>query len=110
MRDRLIAAASGDAPAVTDAKVWMSLETLARLLTHENRRMLTIIAHEHPSSVSALADRLGRDQGNVSRTIRRLVDAGLVHLVTDGREKRPELIVNHLTIDVDLAEDRLAIA
>jgi predicted transcriptional regulator len=110
MRDRLIAAARGEGPPLTKAKVWMSLETLAQLLSDDNRRMLAIIAREHPRSISALATRLDRDQGNVSRTIGRLADIGLIRLVSDGREKRPELIVDHLKIDIDLVAGHLAIA
>lgn len=111
MKDRLLAAARGEPSIVSkEAKVWMSLETLTKLLTSENRRLLAIIAQEHPRSVSALAERVGRDQGNVSRIIGRLADAGLVRLVSDGREKRPEIAVDRLLIDVDLANDRLAIA
>jgi predicted transcriptional regulator len=110
MKERLLAAARREGPPIAETKVWMSLETLARLLTPENRRMLAIIAQEHPRSVSALANRLGRDQGNVSRIIGRMEDVGLVHLVSEGREKRPELTVERLKIDLDLTEDRLAIA
>lgn len=111
IKERLIAAARGEASPLTDkAKIWMSLETLMSLLTAENRRLLAVIAQEKPHSVSALAERLGRDQGNVSRAISRLADAGLVRLVQEGREKRPEMAVERLHIDVDLAHDRLEIA
>jgi predicted transcriptional regulator len=111
IRERLLAAARGEGPPVTEeAKVWMSLETLLRLLTSDNRKLLSIVAQEHPKSVSALAERVGRDQGNVSRAIGRLVDAGFVRLVQDGREKRPEVTREHLHIDVDLIHDQLAIA
>ncbi|HLY57035.1 MAG TPA: MarR family transcriptional regulator [Stellaceae bacterium] len=109
MRDRLIAGARGDLPSPGGPKVWMSLEALARLLTPEARRMLAVIAQEHPRSVSALAARIGRDQGNVSRTIGRLEEAGLVRLVSEGREKRPEVTVDRLRIEVDLRQDRLAV-
>ncbi len=104
-------AARGEGPPVTaEAKVWMSLETLVRLLTSENRKLLSIMARERPRSVSALADRVGRDQGNVSRAIGRLAEAGFVRLVPDGREKRPEVAIERLHIDLDLVNDRLAIA
>lgn len=111
MRERLLAAARGKSPPVTEeAKVWMSLETLTRLLTAENRKLLAILAQERPRSVSALAKRLGRDQGNVSRTVGRLVEAGFVRLVPEGREKRPEVAIERLRIELDLVRDTLAIA
>src|SRR5262245_66441616 len=100
MRERLLAAVRGQSRPVTeDAKVWMSLETLARLLTTENRKLLTVLAQERPRSVSALAARLDRDQGNVSRALGRLVGVGFVRLVAEGREKRPEVVVDRLRID-----------
>jgi hypothetical protein len=42
-------------------------------------------------SISALTERDGRDQGNVSRAAT-LVRGGIVRLVPDGREKRPEVL------------------
>ena len=111
MKERLLAAARGESPPVTKAaKVWMSLETLMHLLTAENRKLMSVMALERPRSVSALAERLGRDQGNVSRAIGRLVEAGLVRLVSEGREKRPEVVVERLRIDVDLTNDKLVVA
>jgi predicted transcriptional regulator len=111
MRERLLAAARGESPPVTaEAKVWMSFETLTRLLTSDNRKLLAIMARERPRSVSALAERVGRDQGNVSRAIGRLEEAGFVRLVQDGREKRPEVAIGRLRIDLDIVNDRLAIA
>jgi predicted transcriptional regulator len=111
MRERLLAAARGEGPPVTtQAKVWMSFETLTRLLTSDNRKLLAIMAQERPQSISALAERVGRDQGNVSRAIARLEEAGFVRLVQDGREKRPEVAIERLRIDLDIVNDRLAIA
>lgn len=110
IRDKLFAAARGERPPVTDeAKIWMSPEALMRLLTADNRRLLSVMAQERPRSVSALAERLGRDQGNVSRALAPLVEAGFVRLVSAGRERRPEIVVERLRIDVDLVNDRLAI-
>jgi predicted transcriptional regulator len=111
MRERLLAAARGESrPATEDAKVWMSLETLARLLTTENRKLLSVLAQERPRSVSALAERLDRDQGNVSRALGRLVEAGFVRLVAEGREKRPEVVIDRLRIDLDLRHDTHLVA
>lgn len=111
MKARLLAAARREAPPVTkEAKVWMSVDALMSLLTAENRKLLATMAQERPRSVSALAERVGRDQGNVSRAIGRLCDVGLVRLVPEGREKRPEIAVEHLRIDLDLVNGRLVFA
>jgi predicted transcriptional regulator len=111
MKARLLAAARGERPPITEtARVWISPGALMRLLTEDNRKLLAILAQERPRSVSALAERLGRDQGNVSRAIGPLVEAGFVRLVQEGREKRPEVTTKRLRIDLDIENDRLAIA
>src|SRR4051812_39911237 len=107
MKRRLFAAARGErAFGDGDPKHWMSPDSLMRLFTQENLELLSVIEHEKPRSVSALADRVGREQGNVSRTIAKFERAGIVRLVTDGREKRPEMIVKNLRIELDLVESR----
>jgi predicted transcriptional regulator len=107
IKARLIAAARRESPPATaEAKAWMSAETLMRLLTTENRKLLEIMAQEHPRSVSHLAERLGRDQGNVSRAVARLVEVGVVRLVSDGREKRPEVAIERLHLKLDLAHNK----
>src|SRR5687767_1137942 len=94
MKQRLFAAARGEkAPGAWDPKHWMSAESLMRLFTKENLDLLSVIEHEKPRSVSALADRIGREQGNVSRTIAKFERAGIIRLVANGREKRPEMVV-----------------
>ena len=106
MRSRLAAAARGEAGHADAPRLWMSVDALMRLLTPENRDLLAMVARERPRSVSDLAARSGRDQGNLSRTLDRLEQAGLIRLVADGREKRPELLCRHLRIELDLAADR----
>ena len=110
MKGRLLAAARGKSPPVPEeAEVWMAPEALLRLLTTDNRRLLAIMAQEHPRSVSALAERAGREQSNVSRAMSTLVHAGVVRLVSEGRRKRPEVVAERLRFDIDLVNDRLAL-
>lgn len=106
MRAKLRAAARGEADLKHAPRLWMSVDSLMRLLTPENRALLATIAQEAPRSVSELAARSGRDQGNLSRTLDKLEQAGLIRLVADGREKRPEMLRRHLRIELDLAADR----
>lgn len=111
MKARLYAAARGEKVFDPNGpKVWMSADALMRLLTEENRALLAVIEHERPCSVSALAKRMGREQGNLSRTIAKLERAGLVRLVAEGREKRPEVLVKHLRIDIDLSNGHCNVA
>jgi predicted transcriptional regulator len=109
MKERLLAAARGQKPPVIEeARVRVAPEALLRLLTSEYRRLLAIIAHDHPRSVSALAERAGREQGNVSRAIARLVNVGIVRLVSEGHAKRPEIVAERIRFDIDLVKDRIA--
>lgn len=110
MKERLLAAARGEYRPSHEPKLWMAPEALLRLLTADNRKLLAIMATEHPKSVSALAERAGRDQGNVSRAIGVLASAGIVRLVQEGREKRPEVAVKRLHVDIDLEHDQFALA
>lgn len=110
IKQRLFASARGEKvfdPA--GPKFWMSADALMRLLTEENLELLAIIDREKPKSVSALANLVGREQGNVSRTIGKFERAGLVRLVSEGREKRPEIVVKHLRIDLDLASGKCSL-
>jgi predicted transcriptional regulator len=87
-----------------------SVDALMRLLTPETRHLLAVIRREKPETVSALAELLGRDQSNVSRTIGKLERYGLIRLVAAGRERRPEAPVTRLRIELDLENDTYRIA
>jgi predicted transcriptional regulator len=76
----------------------------------DNRKLLATLARERPRSISELAERVSRDQGNVSRAIGRLAEAWFVRLIQEGREKRPEVAIERPHIDLDLVNDRLDIA
>jgi len=105
MRELLRKTARGEHSLRDAPRVWMSVDALMRLLTPENRQLLSLIGREHPRSVSALADCAGRDQGNLSRTLAKLEEAGFVRMVTQGREKRPEIARRTLRIKIDLVND-----
>jgi predicted transcriptional regulator len=112
VKQRLLAATRGERPLQPDEpKLWFSsLDALFRVLSAENRQMMAIISREHPPSVSALAKRLGRDQGNVSRALSSLEQLGLIRLTRDGREKRPEAVITQLHLDLDFATEQVKVA
>ena len=87
-----------------------SIEMVARLLRPENRELLAMIAEEHPSSVTELAKRVGRAQSNVSRTLSKLSDLGLVELKgREGQPKAPNLVVDKLSCELDLLSGRVTL-
>jgi predicted transcriptional regulator len=111
IKERLLAAARGEKPFGPDEpKLWFaSLNALLSVLTPENRQMMAIIAQEHPRSISALAQRVGRDQGNVSRALALLEQHGFVRLTREGREKRPEAAIMQIDLRLDLSQERIEI-
>jgi predicted transcriptional regulator len=112
VKQRILAAARGERPLEPDEpRLWSSsLDAFFRVLSSENRQIMAIISREHPQSVSALAERLGRDQGNVSRALSSLEQWGLVRLTKVGREKRPEAVVTQLHVDLDFATEEAEVA
>lgn len=86
IKKRILAAARGEKPIEPGfPKIWfISVDDLFRVLTPENREMMAIISRECPWSVSVLAERLGRDQGNVSRALSVLEEYGFVRLTREG--------------------------
>jgi predicted transcriptional regulator len=68
-------------------------------LTEETLELLNAIATK-PATVSGLALHLGRAQSNVSRTLQRLAGLGLVRLVREGREVRPELVSTEIRVNL----------
>ena len=105
MRELLRKSARGEHSLRDAPRLWMSVDAMMRLLTPENRQLLSLIGREHPRSVSALADSTGRDQGNLSRTLAKLEEAGFVRMIAHGREKRPEITRKKLRIELDLVDD-----
>lgn len=108
------AVARGERPAPSDAAEisFNSVEALARLLTPENRSLLATIRDRRPNSVAELAQMTGRAPSNLSRTLDKLVAAGLVRLETVDRRKRPVPGVRHIRIEIDpfSGNDRLEFA
>ena len=85
------------------AKRQASPEALIKLLSEENLALLRVIGSAKPSSVRALAYLVGRKQPNLSRTLKRLEEAGIVRLVPGPkRTVAPHLLAQRVTLDLDL--------
>ncbi len=80
----------------------VSPEAMVKLLSPANLRMLSLLAAKRPRSVQELADLTGRTQGSVSRTLKRLAQAGIVAMTRGrGRELRPELVATRVQLEID---------
>lgn len=73
---------------------------LLQALTREALELLELLLKEHPGTVAEIAERTGRAQPNVSRSLQRLAALGLVRLNRNGREVTPQPVVEALRIDL----------
>lgn len=77
----------------------VSLETARDVLTPKRYEILEVLSEEEVESVRALARRLGRDKGQVSRDLAVLAEHAIIEYDTDGRAKSPRLTQEHLVIE-----------
>lgn len=93
IRARTIAIAKGDLqPLETDPKVWLrSLKELHTLLSDENKALIDAMRSAPGSTVSELAEALGRKQPSISRSLKKLSNIGLVELKKVSRAVVPDL-------------------
>ncbi len=73
---------------------------LLAVLTREALDLLAVLLRERPASVTALVAITGRAQPNVSRSLQVLAAHGLVRLVRNGRDVRPEPVASAVTVDL----------
>jgi predicted transcriptional regulator len=91
-------------------KLWFtSLKAAANLFTEENRQLLKVIAEQHPQSIAELENLTHRKASNLSRTLKKLEQYGLVRLVEgeEGRSRgkrpvRPEVLVDSVNVSLSL--------
>jgi len=108
LRDEMLAIARGEkaAPADAGGVSFDSLQSVADLLTFENRRLLSIIRNQKPQSVAQLAELSGRSQPNVTRALKRLEMARFVVFKDEGRRKVPQVAVGTLRVQIDPCSHR----
>ena len=73
---------------------------LPAALSRESLDLLGVLLRVRPASITALVSITGRAQPNVSRSLRTLAAHGLVRLVREGREVRPEPAASAVTVDL----------
>lgn len=103
LREEMKAIARGEkkAPAGAGKLSFNSVEALLRLLTPENRELLALLRNKKPGSLAELAKLSGRAAPNVTRTIGKLVDAGLVEVKVVKHRKVAVPVVKRLKIEID---------
>ena len=75
-----------------------------KLLSSENLKLFHLIGTRRPSSVRELATLARREESDLSRTLRKLQEAGIVAFEKGpGRTRAPRLVARRVTLDLDLA-------
>ena len=103
-KKRTIAIVKGEyKPHKDEPKVWFeSLQSLAQVLSDENRVLLKVIEEQKPKSIKALEEITGRKSSNLSRTLHTMASYGIVDLL---KQRTKELIpiakATRFTIDLD---------
>jgi|GEM_PF-493194 predicted transcriptional regulator len=103
LRDEMIAVARGErkAPKHAAEPSVHSADLIARLLTPENRLLMSTIRDQRPESVAALAMLTHRAASNLTRTLDKLAAVGLVTFATVGRRKAPRAVAGKIVIEID---------
>jgi predicted transcriptional regulator len=114
LREEMKSVARGERSAPPDARrpSFNSVEAVVRLLTPQNRRLLTVIRDRKPQSVADLVHMTGRAQPNLTRTLAKLEAAGFITMTTRGRRKAPSVNVKRIVVEIDpySERDRLRVA
>jgi predicted transcriptional regulator len=113
MKERTLAIARGDySPAEGEPTVWFtSIESFAKVLSENNRELLTLIAQEKPDSLTELAALSGRSRSSLSCTLKTMARHGLVELEKGRRGKlTPQVPYEQVSLDVSLISSRPATA
>ncbi len=80
-----------------------SAEAMVKLLSKENLALLQTIATTSPNSVRSLAEQTHRKESNLSRTLKKLQEAGIIDFEEGtGRSRAPRLVARRVTLDLDL--------
>jgi predicted transcriptional regulator len=90
-KKRSIAIAKGEySPKSTEPKIWFeSLQSMAQVLSNDNRELLKIIIDLKPASIRELEEISGRKSSNLSRTLKMLARYGIVELKKQEKSVKP---------------------
>jgi predicted transcriptional regulator len=92
-----------DTTAAQIREMTVSPEAMVKLLSVENLSLLRLIVTEHPNSVRELATLSHRKESNLSRTLKKLHDVGIVTFEQGrGRTRVPRVTAQRVTLELDL--------
>lgn len=103
-KKRTIAIARGEyIPSIDEPKIWFnSLESVAKVLNNENKKLLNAILENNPQSLQELAHLTGREKSNLSRTLKTMERYGIVKINKNGRSIVPEVMATNFHLEISL--------
>ena len=103
-KKRTMAIAAGKyVPSKGEPKVWFeSIGTLSQVLSDQNRALLELILQTHPQSLNELAERSGRATSNLSRTLRKMEQYGIVYF-EPGPNRQLIPRVNYSGVELEMS-------
>lgn len=105
MKTRTMAIARGELkPGPDDPQVWFtSTESFAKVMSAGNRDLLDLIVRHRPGSLDELARISGRAKSNLSRTLKRMAELGLVTLERGERGRLvPKVAYDRVVLELPL--------
>ena len=105
-RERTMAIARGEyVPREHEPKIWFeSLQSMAQVLSNENRELLKVILEKKPKSLAELEAMTGRKKPNLSRTLKTLERYGIVKLHKERNRTVPEVLATEFRVEFGLDE------
>jgi predicted transcriptional regulator len=91
-----------DASAAVAHGTKASPEAIVKLLSNDNLKLLKVIASREFASLSELATTVKRAEPNLSRTLKKFAEVGIIELVASGKSLSPRLTARRVTLDLDL--------
>jgi predicted transcriptional regulator len=86
-------------------------EALVKLLSEENMVLFRLIESRRPNSLHELAVLSGRKESNLSRTLKKLEEVGIVRFEEGaGRKRAPRLLARRVILDLDLVGTSSAVS
>ena len=100
-RARSLAIAAGTRQcSAEELQVWFpSMAAMARVLSGENMAFLKAVREQRPDSMNALAQAVGKQVPNVSRSLHTMAAYELVEFVKNGRVVAPQVTFEHLSAE-----------
>ncbi len=105
-QERTMAIARGEyVPREHEPKIWFeSLQSMAQILSNENRELLKVILEKKPKSLAELEAMTGRKKPNLSRTLKTLERYGIVKLHKEKNRTVPEVLATEFRVEFGLDE------